>query len=226
MRLIFFELGMRLPNPLSRGKLTMTNWRPAALYRAPIALASRTIDVLLRLRHRKLTRRSREPRDPESQMDAYSHPNWAHPDFSQTCFLETPIVPEPRTEKTATREVNAAQAKVDSQIDAFLSARNSDPFAVLGPQPVATPAGPRWVIRFFDPHAYSATISGPGIPSNLEAQKRRSEGLFEVTLPETYKDKPDPSKYKHSLQDLFRRYLRALRHLRVSLTCSAISICT
>ena len=110
-------------------------------------------------------------------------------------------MPEPRIEKTATREVNAAQAKVDSQIDAILSARNSDPFAVLGPQPVATPTGPRWVIRFFDPHAYSASISGPGIPGNLEAQKRRSEGLFEVTLPETYKDKPDPSKYKIRYQD-------------------------
>ncbi|HEX3118249.1 MAG TPA: hypothetical protein VHP80_04075, partial [Candidatus Acidoferrum sp.] len=119
-------------------------------------------------------------------------------------------MPEPRTEKAATREVNAAQAKVDSQIDAILSARNSDPFAVLGPQPVATPAGPRWVIRFFDPHAYSATISGPGIPDNLEAQKRRSEGLFEVTLPETYKDKPDPAKYKIRYKtysgDTYERY--------------------
>ena len=57
---------------------------------------------------------------------------------------------------------------------------------------------------------YSATISGPGIPSNLEAQKRRSEGLFEVTLPETYKDKPDPSKYKirykTSSGDTYERY--------------------
>ncbi len=54
-------------------------------------------------------------------------------------------MPEPRTEKTAPRETNAAQAKIDAQIDAILSARNADPFAVLGPQPVATPAGPRWV---------------------------------------------------------------------------------
>ena len=105
-------------------------------------------------------------------------------------------MPEPRTEKTAPRETNAAQAKIDAQIDAILSARNADPFAVLGPQPVATPAGPRWVIRFFDPHAYSATLSGPGIPNNLEAQKRRPEGLFEATLPETYKDKPDPANYR------------------------------
>src|SRR5580698_2518532 len=143
-------------------------------------------------------------------MDAYAHPNWAHPDISRTCFLETPIVPEPRTEKPVTREVNAAQAKVDSQIDAILSARNSDPFAVLGPQPVATPAGPRWVIRFFDPHAYSATVSGPGIPNNLQAQKRRSEGLFEVTLPETYKDKPDPANYRIRFKthsgDTYERY--------------------
>ena len=105
-------------------------------------------------------------------------------------------MPEPRTEKTAPRETNAAQVKVDAQIDAVLSARNADPFAVLGPQPVATPAGPRWVIRFFDPHAYSATVSGPGIPNNLEAQKRRPEGLFEATLPDTYKDKPDPANYR------------------------------
>jgi 1,4-alpha-glucan branching enzyme len=106
------------------------------------------------------------------------------------------IVPEPRTESSASPEIVAAQAKVDTQIDALLSARNSDPFALLGPQPVATTAGPRWVIRFFDPHAYSATISGPGIPDGLEARKRRPEGLFEATLPETYKDRPDPANYR------------------------------
>src|ERR1700722_20208233 len=123
---------------------------------------------------------------------------------------ETPIVPEPRTEKTVTREVNTAQAKVEAQIDSLLSARNADPFAVLGPQPVATPAGPRWVIRFFNPHAYSATISGPGIPNNFEAQKRRPEGLFEATLPETYKDKPDPAnyriRYRTASGDSYERY--------------------
>ena len=105
-------------------------------------------------------------------------------------------MPEPRIESSASPEIVAAQAKVDTQIDALLSARNSDPFALLGPQPVATTAGPRWVIRFFDPHAYSATISGPGIPDALEARKRRPEGLFEATLPETYKDRPDPANYR------------------------------
>ena len=44
MRPVFLELGMRLRNLTSRGNMTMTNWRPAELYRAPIALASRTID--------------------------------------------------------------------------------------------------------------------------------------------------------------------------------------
>jgi hypothetical protein len=41
----FFELGMRFPNSTWGGKMTMTNWRPAALYRARIAVASGTIDV-------------------------------------------------------------------------------------------------------------------------------------------------------------------------------------
>jgi hypothetical protein len=41
----FFDLGMKFPSSTQRSKLTMTDWRPAALYRARMTLASVTIDV-------------------------------------------------------------------------------------------------------------------------------------------------------------------------------------
>ena len=37
--------------------------------------------------------------------------------------------------------------------------RNADPFALLGPQPVETPAGRRWVIRFYNPNAATAKVT-------------------------------------------------------------------
>jgi 1,4-alpha-glucan branching enzyme len=97
---------------------------------------------------------------------------------------------------TAAAPSSAAQTHLEGQIDALLSGRNADPFATLGPQPVETGAGRRWVIRFYNPNAASAKVTVVGVPGAIEAKRRRPEGLFEATLPETYKDRPDPANYR------------------------------
>ena len=127
-------------------------------------------------------------------------------------------MPEPRTEKTAPREMNAAQAKVDAQIDAILCARNADPFAVLGPQPVATPAGPRWVIRFFDPHAYSATVSGPGIPEQSRSAEAPPRRTIRSNSARNVQRQARSRELPHPVQDPFRRHIRTLRHVRLPLS--------
>jgi hypothetical protein len=91
-------------------------------------------------------------------------------------------VPEQRAERSVSQQASP-DAQVEAHIDAFLGGRNSDPFALLGPQPVGTPSGRRWVIRFFHPHAASASVRVSGVAGDIEARKRREEGLFEATLP-------------------------------------------
>jgi hypothetical protein len=95
-----------------------------------------------------------------------------------------------------TAQSSAAQAHLEGQIDTLLHGRNADPFAVLGPQPVEIASGRRWVIRFYNPGAVSATVKVNGIAAPIEAKKRRNEGVFEATLPETYKDRPEPANYR------------------------------
>ena len=61
--------------------------------------------------------------------------------------------------------------------------------------------------------------------TTLEAQKRRPEGLFEATLPETYKDKPDPANYRIRYKQPPAIPTIATTPTR-SPSSSAISICT
>jgi 1,4-alpha-glucan branching enzyme len=104
-------------------------------------------------------------------------------------------VPEQRTGTPAGAQASSGTSQVDAQIDALLSGNNSDPFALLGPQPVDTPTGRRWVIRFFHPRTSSARVLVSGLSEPFEAKKRRPEGFFEATLPDTYHDRPDPANY-------------------------------
>ena len=113
-------------------------------------------------------------------------------------------MPEQHAERSISRQ-GSPEAQIEAQIDAFLSGRKSDPFALLGPQPAETPAGTRWVIRFFHPHAVSASVQVSGVPTPIEARKRRDEGLFEATLPETYRDRPDAANYRIRFQHALRR---------------------
>jgi 1,4-alpha-glucan branching enzyme len=92
-------------------------------------------------------------------------------------------------------QASAAENRTETQIDALVRGRNADPFAVLGPQPVETGAGRRWVIRFFQPHAESASVTVSGVGS-IEAKKLRPEGFFEAELPENYRDRPDAANYR------------------------------
>ena len=105
-------------------------------------------------------------------------------------------MPEQRTGPTPGAPASSAQSQVDAQIDALLSGRNADPFALLGPQPVDTPGGRRWVIRFFHPGIASASVLVSGLATPIEANRRRPEDFFEATLPETYRDRPDPANYR------------------------------
>jgi 1,4-alpha-glucan branching enzyme len=104
-------------------------------------------------------------------------------------------VPEQRT-GAAGAQASAPQTQTDAQIDALLGGHLSDPFALLGPQPSETPAGRRWVIRFFHPRAASASVVVSGLRDAVEARKRRPEGFFEAVLPETYLDRPDAAAYR------------------------------
>ena len=78
------------------------------------------------------------------------------------------------------------------------------------PQPALTREGRRWVIRFFHPHATSASVQVSGLPGPIEARKRRDQGLFEATLPENYRDRPDAQNYRIRYQthegDSFEQY--------------------
>jgi 1,4-alpha-glucan branching enzyme len=105
-------------------------------------------------------------------------------------------VPDQRAETSTTGQSPQLASQVNPQIDALLAGRNSDPFGLLGPQPVDTQAGRRWVIRFFHPGIDAASVRVTGLDKAIEAKKIRSEGLFEATLPESYKDRPDPASYR------------------------------
>ena len=104
-------------------------------------------------------------------------------------------MPEQHAESSVSPQATA-ESQIEAQIDAFLGGRNSDPFALLGPQPALTQEGRRWVIRFFHPHAASASVQVSGLPGPIEARKRRDQGLFEATLPENYRDRPDAQNYR------------------------------
>jgi 1,4-alpha-glucan branching enzyme len=109
-------------------------------------------------------------------------------------------VPEKRAEATAAGQASVVKSQIDTQIDALVSGRNADPFAVLGPQPIETPSGHRWVIRAFQPGAAAASVVFSGLATAIEAKKLRPEGFFEAALPDTFRDRPDPAKYRLRFQ--------------------------
>jgi 1,4-alpha-glucan branching enzyme len=81
-------------------------------------------------------------------------------------------------------------------VSALLSARNPDPFGILGPHPIDTPEGRRWVVRFFQPRATEAQLVLQGHAEPLPARKVREEGLYEVTLQIISETAPAPSSYR------------------------------
>jgi 1,4-alpha-glucan branching enzyme len=119
-------------------------------------------------------------------------------------------VPEKRTGATASGQVSAPRSQTDLQIDALLGGQNADPFALLGPQPVETPSGRRWVIRFFHPGIAEASVRLSNSASVIEAKKLRPEGFFEAALPATHQERPDAANYRivfrTSAGESFERY--------------------
>src|SRR6266581_2784261 len=93
------------------------------------------------------------------------------------------------------------EPKSKAQIDAFIAARHSDPFALLGPHP----AEGNWSVRFFLPWAAAASISlrplaieGATVPPAkvTDAVKLRPEGFFEATWPSNQSAPPAAASYK------------------------------
>jgi 1,4-alpha-glucan branching enzyme len=105
-------------------------------------------------------------------------------------------LPEQRTRKAAATPPSPPKSQLDLAIDALVSGRNSDPFALLGPHDVETPTGHRWIIRTFHPAAISATVRFTDSQTTIEATKLRPEGFFEAALPETQQDGPAPASYR------------------------------
>jgi len=107
-------------------------------------------------------------------------------------------LPDQSTRKLAAAPAAPAKSQLELAIDAIIIGRNADPFAVLGPHQVETPAGARWVIRSFHPAAISAAIHFTGAPSRpaIEATKIRPEGFFEAALPESQKERPSAASYR------------------------------
>ncbi|HUI76059.1 MAG TPA: 1,4-alpha-glucan branching protein GlgB [Candidatus Acidoferrum sp.] len=87
-------------------------------------------------------------------------------------------------------------AQFNAQIDALLAARNSDPFSVLGPQPVEG----GWAVRFFLPWADEASLvfnSAANSPAKItDGAKLRPEGFFEAAWPSNQPAAPEPGSYK------------------------------
>jgi len=81
-------------------------------------------------------------------------------------------------------------------MDALLAGRNSDPFAVLGPQPIETPAGRRWLVRVLQPRAVEAHLLWGGQTDPLPMKKVRPEGVYEAELPLVSELAPAPSSYR------------------------------
>ena len=93
-----------------------------------------------------------------------------------------------------TREPHPSSAHLNAQIDALISGRHADPFAVLGPHPA--PSGHGWHIRVFRPGASEAAILFHGLGETILATKLRPEGFFEAVLPESVQHHPAPNSYR------------------------------
>jgi len=100
------------------------------------------------------------------------------------------------------------QAQTDSgekalarSIDALVTGRNGDPFALLGPHPVSG----GWAIRFFLPWAAEASIALGSASAErppvamakvVDAVKLRPEGFFEASFLSSQTTAPAPGSYK------------------------------
>jgi 1,4-alpha-glucan branching enzyme len=78
---------------------------------------------------------------------------------------------------------------------ALLAARNSDPFAILGPHPIDSPQGRRWVVRAFQPRAMDASLLQVN-HSALSMRRLPNTGFFEAEIPGTSEFAPAPSSYR------------------------------
>jgi 1,4-alpha-glucan branching enzyme len=87
-------------------------------------------------------------------------------------------------------------------VDALLVARNADPFGVLGPHPIESPEGRRWVVRSFQPRAVEAQLVWSGHagseskPELIPMRKIRPEGVYEALIPGISELAPAPSSYR------------------------------
>ena len=110
-------------------------------------------------------------------------------------------MPEPHAAPSHSKHVAPRDPRIQSQIDALVAARHSDPFALLGPHPVDG----TWAVRFFIPWAEEAFISlrppaiqGASLPPAKvsDASKLRPEGFFEALWPSGQANPPAPASYK------------------------------
>ncbi len=99
----------------------------------------------------------------------------------------------------------AAPTDLLARLKALLVARNADPFGILGPQPLDSPEGRRWAVRFFQPRAADAQLllfrrpdgsAWHESPETLLMRKLHPEGFFEVVLPGIGEIAPAPSSYR------------------------------
>jgi 1,4-alpha-glucan branching enzyme len=117
-------------------------------------------------------------------------------------------LPEHHAAASHSKHVAPRDPRIQSQIDALVAARHSDPFALLGPHPVDS----TWAIRFFIPWAEEAFISlrspviegAPLPPAKIsDASKLRPEGFFEALWPSSHADPPAPASYKIAGRTLY-----------------------
>jgi 1,4-alpha-glucan branching enzyme len=110
-------------------------------------------------------------------------------------------LPKPHAAASHSKHVAPRDPRIQSQIDALVAARHSDPFALLGPHPVDG----TWAVRFFLPWAEEAFISlrppaieGASLPPAKvsDASKLRPEGFFEALWPSSQANPPAPASYK------------------------------
>ncbi|MGB7435906.1 MAG: 1,4-alpha-glucan branching protein GlgB [Candidatus Acidiferrum sp.] len=100
---------------------------------------------------------------------------------------------------------NKAEDPFRERLESLLIARNADPFGILGPHPIESPEGRRWLVRSFQPRAIEAQLlllrrpdspTPEAAPEHLPMRKLRPEGFFEVALPGVSEFTPAPSSYR------------------------------
>ncbi len=84
----------------------------------------------------------------------------------------------------------------NARINALLSARNADPFGLLGPHPEGSPQGRLWSIRAFQPSAVEAQIILQGHCNPIPMRRLRNQGFFEARLPAPSELAPAPASYR------------------------------